>query len=236
MKPLSPKEAVSPDPGLARRLLSATFILRFRSPPRFQRIMTAIVASLLLIVPFLGAARAAEPKAESETMAVEGLFPGGISPYLARFNEAPLGQPPKNDQGIVTSSVGYRLTRLRPGALLCLKISFTVKDPTAKALETTLHVILKQGGFDHPDKEGVALPVTAADLQPLFDAFREEELFSLPPRSEEANSGMDGHTWVFEQWRNGRYRVVARWSPQGGPAKACADAVLEFLDRFQKKP
>jgi hypothetical protein len=67
--------------------------------------------------------------------------------------------------------------------------------------------------------------------------FRSEELFNLSTRDETGFKGgtLDGAVWIFETYDLGRCRVVARVSPTTGPVKRCADAVLEFIERFQKR-
>lgn len=197
----------------------------------------AILRALVMAVICLSCAQllfGADAKPEDPATAAEPIFPGGVSPYLALFGEPPLGKWPESEARYSISADRYRMTRLQQGALLCIRVFYLPHTPNQKPPESGPQIVIKRGFFDQPDSKGILVPATFADLKVLLDAFREEELFSLPPRREISGASMDGHTWVFERWQLGRYRVVARSNPEGGPAKASAVAVLEFLERIQK--
>ena len=162
--------------------------------------------------------------------AVEGMFPGGISRCLERFGEPALG----------TRFDGVRITRLQPGGLHCIRIwrpPTALYKPPQKPILSEPRMLLKHGGFDHPDPKGIALPVSAADINRLLETFRSEELFNLSSRDETGIRGgaLDAAVWIFERWDYDHYRVIAREGPKAGPVKRCADAVLEVLERLQPR-
>lgn len=51
--------------------------------------------------------------------------------------------------------------------------------------------------------------------------------WSLPTRGD--RKGTDGANWIFEGAQDGRYHVVERWSPGGGPDGPVRDLGLYFL-------
>jgi hypothetical protein len=46
----------------------------------------------------------------------------------------------------------------------------------------------------------------------------------------EDSNGKDGAQWVLEAAKDGRYHVVDRWSPKGGPIKELALHILELSE------
>jgi hypothetical protein len=189
--------------------------------------LSTLTALVVMAVCLCGAgfafgADAKANNAAAAAAAVEGMFPGRVSPYLTLFNEPALG----------TRIDGLRITRLQPGALLCMRIWWPPPapyKPPQKPVVADPRVTVKQGGFNHPDPKGAELPVRPEEVRRLLDTFLAEELFNLSTRDE---TGVKGGANDADY---DRYRVVAREALRTGPVKRCADAVLELLQRVQPR-
>ena len=209
------------------------------SAPQMKQFLIGLFAIAIINIVNPPVVSAADTAPENSVATVEAMSLGVISQYLGKFGEPSLGKWPEAEARYSIGNDRYRITRLRLGSLLCIRIYFTATiqtDAAQKPSESIPQVLVKQGTFDHPDVKGILIPVAYNELKSLFNFFSEEELFSLTATTEQNIAVADGETWVFEQWHLGRYRIVARKSPRGGPAKAGAKAVIEFLDLIQKKP
>jgi hypothetical protein len=189
--------------------------------------------ALLFLIAYTALAEAAGPVEPDAAKQVEGMFPGGVSGYLSKFGEPPLGEwgdPPH--ARFSQKGARFRITRLRPGALMCVRITRALGQIGANP-DSFPVVVLKEGGFSEAKREGVALVAKPADVDALLKIFGDQELFSLPERKRYGPQGLDGVTWIFESWDGGGgYKIVGRWAPTG-PAKVCADAVEKFLEPWK---
>jgi len=53
----------------------------------------------------------------------------------------------------------------------------------------------------------------------FVDRVKEIGYWKLPTREMRDSFGLDGAQWILEATRNGRYKIVERWSPKEGPIR-----------------
>ena len=85
------------------------------------------------------------------------------------------------------------------------------------------------GGY----KPGKVMIRRTVELDPnkvssILEGLERIGFWELPGRDTTSASGRDGAQWVLEGVRDGRYHVVDRWTPKGGPYRDLCLMLLRF--------
>jgi hypothetical protein len=72
-------------------------------------------------------------------------------------------------------------------------------------------------------------PLPKEHTEAFLDRVRGLDYWSLPTREPINDVGLDGAEWVLEAVKDGRYKLVVRWSPRNGPVRALGLTMVNKL-------
>lgn len=87
-------------------------------------------------------------------------------------------------------------------------------------VDLTLKVSNGAGGYK-PGRviQNLSRPLTREETNMFFAKLEKVNFWNLPSYENEGTEGEDGSQWIIEGVRNGKYHVVDRWTPGGGPVR-----------------